>query len=77
VDVIDGAGMTVIERVALATPPRLSRTLKETGVAGVTAVGVPEISPEAGFKTRPDGREPEVMDQVKGDIPPETERERE
>ena len=38
------------------------------------AVGLPVITPIVGFKVKPFGRAPDIIDQVKEGTPPETDR---
>jgi hypothetical protein len=67
-----GGGITVIVQLVLVVPaarPEESTTfavkLKAPGV-----VGVPVMAPVAGFRVRPGGRLPAVIENVNGACPP-------
>jgi hypothetical protein len=47
-----------------------SVTVKVSGVALATAVGIPAITPVVAFNDRPAGSVPEVSDQEYGAVPP-------
>ena len=64
------------ERIEIVKPlvlpaPTESVTPRVTEMALVCVVGVPEITPLEEFKVSPVGRDPEVIAQVKGGVPPE------
>ena len=62
--VIEGTGMTLIERSEVLVTPTLSVTRKVIGEEAVTAAGIPEIAPLAGLRPSPAGSVPETIDQV-------------
>lgn len=56
--------------VAVCTGELLSVTRNVSGVKAADDVGVPERTPEAAFRLRPDGSVPPVRDQVRAPFPP-------
>ena len=61
--------MVAMDKILEAVPPALSVTLKVMLVEATTAVGVPDMTPVEALSDSPAGKVPEVMDQVKGDVP--------
>ncbi len=62
----------VIDKALVAPPPTLSFTLNLIEVGPPAVVGVPLMMPVEAPRDKPVGREPDVMLQVNGAVPPLT-----
>jgi hypothetical protein len=69
-----GAAIIVIDNGLSFVIPKLSVTLKVITIESVAVEGVPDIIPLSEFKNNPTGRVPDVVDQLKGGVPPEAAR---
>jgi len=70
--VIRRGGLTIMERLAVAVCTGLLESVTITVKVKVPWVeGFPEITPVVAFRVRPGGRAPELMENVRGAVPPE------